>query len=437
MIPDSTSHPLTPVPFPSFDVKDLPDPATIDVTKVVTDFLARLKGTIREPSVQNLKNVMLPDGFWRDHLFFSWDLRTVRGVHNVSDYLKDHYLGCEQLYNGRFALPTGNYKRQPTLDTSKPKSYNITAFVELESDLRLGEGVVRLFLDSENNWKAFTIYTALTSLRKFPESIGPNRPHGGLHGDQSADPRNWRERLDYINTFTDYSPSVLIVGAGQAGLSVAARLRQLHIPTLVIDKAARVGDIWRKRYHSLVLHDPVWYDHLPYMPFPKSWPIFTPKDKMADWLEHYVAAMEISVWTNTQVASSNYDQDENIWTVQLVKNGEKRTVKPSHIVLCTGHSGEPYIPRFTNRDQFKGPVTHSSRWSEPERLQGRRVVIIGAGNSAHDIAQSLYANGAFPTIVQRSSTQVVSSEFGLPALLGSLVSRIHQNPIPSAARLPV
>lgn len=195
----------------------------------------------------------------------------------------------------------------------------------------------------------------------------------------------------------------------------------MGLSVLIVDKNSRIGDNWRNRYHSLVLHDPVWYDHLPYLPFPKSWPIFTPKDKLANWLEQYASVMEIPVWTSSTIVGSS-DYKDGTWTVKVSKNGKERTLNPNHVILATGHSGEPNIPTFQDVTKFQGQVLHSSKWSAPERLKGKKVLIVGACNTAHDIAQSLLANGASPTIVQRSSTYVISSKNGLPALLGPLVS---------------
>ncbi|KAJ6255862.1 hypothetical protein Dda_9321 [Drechslerella dactyloides] len=421
MATGTRSCPLKPVNLPTFDLEDPPDPTTFDLMQIVSDYLARLKETIKDPTVANLENVMFSDGFWRDHLFFSWDLRTLQGVEKVSAYLSSDPLACEQLYNGRFAAPTDNPKRYPMLDRIDPSTYTITAYVELESEFRVGEGVVRLFLDTERNWKvAFTIFTALTSMKDFPETVGPNRPFGVYPGDQNGDQRNWRERLIDTYNFTDGPPAVLIVGAGQAGLSVAARLKQFDIKVLVIDKNVRVGDNWRKRYDSLVLHDPVWYDHLPYLPFPKTWPIFTPKDKMGDWLERYAIAMEIPVWLETTVSASDYDKRTGKWTVTLRRTDRYFTITPRHVVWCTGHSSEPNVPTLDYSKSYMGSIVHSSVWAKPERLKGRSVIIVGAGNTAFDIAQSLVAAGALPTIVQRSTTCVISSNIGLPMLLGPL-----------------
>ena len=98
-----------------------------------------------------------------------------------------------------------------------------------------------------------------------------------------------------------------MVGAAQAGLSIAARLTQLGVDTLVVDREARIGDSWRRRYHALTLHNETRVNHLPYMPFPRSWPVFIPKDMLANWFEIYAEAMELNVWTQTELVSGAWD----------------------------------------------------------------------------------------------------------------------------------
>ena len=93
---------------------------------------------------------------------------------------------------------------------------------------------------------------------------------------------------------------MLVVGGGQAGLSIAARLTQLQVDTLIVDREARIGDNWRNRYHALVLHNQVHVNHLPYMHFPPTWPTYIPKDKLAAWFEAYVESMELNYWTGTE-----------------------------------------------------------------------------------------------------------------------------------------
>jgi len=175
------------------------------------------------------------------------------------------------------------------------------------------------------------------------------------------------------------------------------------------------------RYNSLVLHDPVDSNHLPYLPFPSTWPVFSPKDKFADWLETYVSVLELNVWTSTTFAGGSYDEQTGRWTVELTRaDGSIRTLRPRHIVMATGVSGLPKSPEIPDRDRFHGRVLHSSEFREGTDFSGEKVVIVGASNSAHDIAHDLVENGASVTMVQRSATQVASSKNMFDVLLAGL-----------------
>jgi len=161
---------------------------------------------------------------------------------------------------------------------------------------------------------------------------------------RSSKPRSWAEkRLDEERNlgYTE-QPYIVIVGGGQGGIALGARLRQLGVPAIVIDRHERPGDQWRKRYKSLCLHDPVWYDHLPYLPFPQNWPVFAPKDKIGDWLEFYTRAMEVPYWRSTTCLSASFDEAEKRWTVELDRNGERVTLRPAQLVLATGMSDRPF-----------------------------------------------------------------------------------------------
>lgn len=178
-----------------------------------------------------------------------------------------------------------------------------------------------------------------------------------------------------------------------------------------------MGDNWRKRYRQLVLHDPVWYDHLPYLNFPPQWPIFTPKDKLAQFLASYAELMELNVWMNTELASSQWNEKEGSWTVTVTRKlgdgaTQTRELRPRHIIQATGASGMKCQPVFKGAEAFKGGVLcHSSEFSGArEDSAGKRAVIVGCCNSAHDIAQEYLDKGYDVTMVQRSSTHVVSSK---------------------------
>jgi cation diffusion facilitator CzcD-associated flavoprotein CzcO len=191
----------------------------------------------------------------------------------------------------------------------------------------------------------------------------------------------------------------------------------LDVDTLVIDEEDRIGDNWRRRYHQLVLHDPVWFDHMPYLPFPPSWPVFTPKDKLAEFFEAYAKLLELNVWTRTKLISSSWSDDRKQWTVVLDRRREdgsveSRTLHPRHVIQATGHSGEKSLPRFKGMESFKGDrICHSSDFTEANPAsKGKKAVVVGSGNSGHDIAQDFYEKGYDVTMVQRSTTCVISSE---------------------------
>jgi putative flavoprotein involved in K+ transport len=147
------------------------------------------------------------------------------------------------------------------------------------------------------------------------------------------------------------------------------------------------------------------------MPFPDNWPVFIPKDKLANWLEFYAEAMEINVWTNTAFLGGEYDECEKRWTVRLsLADGSTRIMQPNHLVVAVGISGIPNIPKFRGMDEFGGAIVHSSESIDGFDVAGRSLLVVGAGTSGHDIAQSLYGRGAHVTLLQRSSVTVVSLE---------------------------
>ena len=211
--------------------------------------------------------------------------------------------------------------------------------------------------------------------------------------------------------YADRDPDVLVVGGGHAGLSIAARLTQLQVDTLIVDREQRIGDNWRKRYHALVLHNQVHVNHLPYMPFPPNWPAYIPKDKLAAWFEAYVESMELNYWTATEFEGGAYDDKTGRWSVVLRRaDGTKRELHPRHVVMATGVSGIPNLPDIPTLRNFGGTVLHSSQYDDGDAWKGKKALVIGSGNSGHDIAQDLHSSGADVTLVQRNSTLIVNVE---------------------------
>ena len=148
--------------------------------------------------------------------------------------------------------------------------------------------------------------------------------------------------------------------------------------------------------------------------------MFSPKDKIGDWLEMYAKIMELNYWGSTTCKKASYDEKKKEWTVVVERDGKEITLRPKHLVLATGMSAKPNLPNFPGMSRFKGDQHHSSKHPGPDAYAGKTAVIIGSNNSAHDIAAALWENDAGVTMVQRSSTHIVRSEtlmdIGLSAL---------------------
>ncbi|MCO1657083.1 NAD(P)/FAD-dependent oxidoreductase [Pseudonocardia humida] len=356
--------------------------------------------TARDP--QAAAALFLPDGHWRDILAFTWHLRTFSGTDQLVAAFAET---VEDVAPSGFTLrefPAPRPVRRSGIDS-------IEALFDFRTAVGSGSGVLRVAPDEHGDPKAVTLLTALQELTGHEEISGERRPRGEAYS-RNFGGRNWLDQRLAAREYTDREPAVLVVGGGQAGLGIAARLRHLGVDALVVDRMERIGDNWRKRYHSLALHNEIWVNHLPYLPFPDSWPVFVPKDKLANWFEAYVEAMEIDFWTSTEFVGADYDAEQGTWTATVRREGVERVLRPRHIVMATGVSGIPSIPQIPGIEDFAGDVLHSSGYREGSDYAGRTALVIGTGNSGHDVAQDLHSYGASVTMVQRSSTTVCAVE---------------------------
>jgi putative flavoprotein involved in K+ transport len=353
-----------------------------------------------------LASLMHPDSHWRDLLAFTWHISTVSGPDDISTALAD---SADDLEPQSFSI---DYDAAPPRMVMRGGRQDVLETI-FRFTTKTGQcsGVLRMIADEADagRLKAWTILTALDEISGFEESIGTARPTGEAYSRDFKGP-NWLDRRNIAIAYEDRDPEVLVVGGGQAGLSIAARLTQLGVDTLIVDKEERVGDNWRKRYHALVLHNQVHVNHLPYMPFPPNWPTYIPKDKLAGWFEYYAEAMELNFWTETEFNGGAYDETDGRWTVELKQPGGTRTLRPRHVVMATSVTGIPNLPTIPTLDQFKGEVIHSSAYTGAQSRKDKRVLIIGTGTSAHDMAQDLQSNGATVSLIQRGATSIINVE---------------------------
>ena len=388
--------------------------ATLDKTEARTtieNWLGRFEQALGAGAPQAVAALFGEDCYWRDLIAFTWNLKTMEGRDEIAAML------------------------EATLERVRPTNWQVTdgeepagadgvteAWVEFETSVGRGKGLLRLkgVGDKAEGW---TLLTTLYELTGHEEAKGTQRPRGAEHGANKGR-ESWTEKREREARELGYEtqPDTVIIGGGQGGIALGARLRQLGVPTIVIDKHPRPGDQWRSRYKSLCLHDPIWYDHLPYITFPDNWPVFAPKDKIADWLESYAKIMELNYWGSTEATSARYDSATGEWTVTIEREGKAHVLRPKQLVFATGVSGKPNLPDFPGMDVFRGDQHHSSAHPGPDAYAGKKCVVVGSNNSAFDICGALWENGADVTMVQRSSTHIVKSDSLMDIGLGGLYS---------------
>ena len=381
---------------------NIADRTGVSAPEAAQAWLAEFGTALQSQDAGAAAALFLDDGLWRDVVAFTWNLQTQFGRGEIEATLRET---LRRTKPANFHIPA---KRTPPRWVSRAGNQTIEAIFEFDTAFGHGSGVVRLVPDPDgpSRYRAWTMVTTLQELRgheeayKIPVAEIGTREFGG---------DNWADRLRQQRAYADRDPAVIVVGGGQAGLSIGARLHQLGIDTLIVDRHERVGDNWRKRYHSLTLHNEVYVNHLPYLPFPPTFPTYIPKDKLANWFESYVDAMELNFWTGTELVSGTYDAKQRQWNVSLRRSdGSERVMHPRHLIFATGVSSIPSIPKIPGLDEFAGTKVHSGKFADAAQWNGKKALVLGSGTSGHDVAQELHANGADVTLIQRNPTYVVS-----------------------------
>jgi putative flavoprotein involved in K+ transport len=345
------------------------------------------------------------EAYWRDIVAFTWNIRTLESRAEIEAMLGETLAGVAPSH---WRIESVN--KEPAGLTE--------AWLRFETAVGRGRAIVKI-----KEGKAFTLLSTLEELKGFEERRGRARALGVKHGVYGRQPVWAETRAAEQDTLgTSVQPYCVVIGGGQGGIALGARLKQIGVPTIILEKNARAGDSWRNRYRTLVLHDPVWYDHLPYIPFPENWPVFTPKDKMADWLEMYARVMELDYWTNAEARRASYDEAEKKWLLEVEREGRRCELRPHQIVFATGAYGPPREPLFEGAEDFAGEILHSSRYQTGRAYEGKRCLVVGANSSAHDVAADLWDFGAEVTMLQRSPTTVVKSETLMELGFGPLYS---------------
>lgn len=244
------------ITLPTLDTLNARLPTSLDAKAVASAWFKQFAKHVEAGDAPGTSALFLEDSFWRDHLALTWEFRTFHGSERIVHFLADVLASADtKMTNLKIE------EDHVELQTPYPDLAWIEAFFTFETSVGLGSGVVRIVPvgvsgDSDRavrEWKAHTVYTSLEALKNHPERLGALRSFEKHQGGTWSERR--RRELNFEDP--DVTPAVVVVGAGQSGLDIAARLKCLDVPTLLVEKLPRVGDQWRGRYESLYLHDPV------------------------------------------------------------------------------------------------------------------------------------------------------------------------------------
>ncbi|GJE96848.1 NAD(P)/FAD-dependent oxidoreductase [Phanerochaete sordida] len=388
--------------LPTFDSLGATPPENPDAQAIARNWVASLATHSARQDAPGLVAALLhPAGWWRDLFALTWDLRSFAGAAAVAAFLAD-CLPARGL--GDVALQSAEHQAPfPGL------AWVLVRFA-FGTRVAAGRGTARLVYGPDGAWRAFAVSTQLDELKSRSERLGDRRDFRTEQGD-------WEARRAAEREFADKDPEVLVVGAGHGGLGTAAHLKHLDVSCLVVERNERVGDNWRNRYDSLTLHDPIWTNHMPYLPFPPSWPVFSPARKIANWFESYVDALDLNVWTSAEALSAARDEHTKKWDVRVRRaDGSERVLHVDNVVLAQGYTFKNVV--FPGQEEFQGRLMHSTQYRSAKGLDAKKVVIMGACTSAHDIASDCVNHGIGDvTMIQRSSTYIISSQAAVRALV--------------------
>lgn len=380
-----------------------------DCAVEVRIWLGKLKAALASPDASRFEELFTDEAYWRDIYALSPEIALYHLRHHIASELVSR---AQKYEISNLVID----RERPSPSAHREGAEEVfDLFLSFDTNVGHVKALVNLVRKAEGVARARYLFTDLYGLKGGPplsdtaDDRGLGRGHD-LGFESSRSGETWPEYRRKVSSFTDREPEVLIIGGGQSGLSLGARLARLGVDYLIIDRHQRAGDNWRVRYESLALHTPKEMSQLPYMPFPKGFPQFLPKDKFADWLESYVSAMDLNYWANTELIGGSFDKGSGAWRLEVRRSdGTSRHMRPTHVVLAVGGvGGAPKVPPLPGLDMFAGEVLHSARFKTGSTYRDSRVLVVGVGTSGHDIALDLHHNDCAVTMVQRNHINVVN-----------------------------
>ncbi|KAL3481715.1 flavin-containing monooxygenase [Aspergillus californicus] len=359
------------------------------------------------------------DAVWRDNYALTGTLRTFYGNEAISAAWNDRIM----------ALKAQSFKYLPqfTRNIKLPDGSSwVDIYFEFETSTlpkllcTAGLSIVYIAPDSKDTTtttdtrlpKIWVIKTVLDKLKEAP-SVDTLQPK-----------ENASSRPPFISLHEKKEDShyfdCVIVGAGQAGLNTAGRCEAQGISYVVLEQKKQIGDNWRLRYKSTRLHTVREYAHLPFeRTFGDDYQEFLTKDDLADGYAQWTKKYGINVWLETSLKLGTWDAQNKKWTLRIerkIPGKETMSIEVltcSFVIMCVGAGGQvPVLPTLAGRENYQGTALHSGEYDSPEAWAGKHGVVVGAANTAHDVAEDMVAAGlSFVTMIQKRPTFVLPVEW--------------------------
>ena len=256
------------------------------------------------------------------------------------------------------------------------------------------------------------LYPAVDAPRRSDESAPESRKGRGTVQITQERP--------HIPPAPDGVTEVVIVGAGPAGLAVAGCLRQTRVPFILLDRSDRIGAAWHRHYDRLHLHTHKRWSALPYLPFPRDYPAYPSRQQFIDYLNAYTRKFQLEPRFGEHVTMARFAADR--WHITT----DHSSYRSRHLVIATGQAGEPNLPHWPGQETFRGRLLHSSAYTNGTEFRGKRVLVVGFGNSGGEIALDLSEHGAQAALAVRGPVNILPRDvLGIPGLaITSLLAKL-------------
>ena len=372
-------------------------------------------------------NALQTSALWRDHFALTGQVRTFAGNEKIPEEwntrVKSRRLSAIKTKAGQIVkpVPGSSWIDVPFTFTTSPDGGLVSN----------ATGLISYVVDNDGEWKVWGLVTILENFEEHGHPDVPRLPNAGLVNGYTNGITNGIDSQEKPSD-TEHSFDVVVIGAGQCGLSLAGRLHALGLNYVLLEKRSYLGKNWVGRYESVRQHTVREYNNLP---FDRTWkpddPLLLPGKIVADGFENYVHKYGINLWRNADTTRADWAPESRTWTLDVALDGvEIRKLVCRHLVISTGAGfGIDNDPKIPGVELYKGTLLHSGAYKNSRDWIAKDGIVVGSGTMAHDIAEDMYRAGLRSVhMIQRGRTCVYPIEWVIKGQSGMKQSSIHFSP---------